>query len=76
MSVNPGFAGQKFIEPVLDKVRDLRKIYDKDIEIDGGINYETAKLAVDAGVNVLVAGSFIFNSKNIKETINNLRGAK
>ena len=76
MSVNPGFAGQKFIAPVLDKVKELRKIYDKDIEIDGGINYETAKSAIEAGVNVLVAGSFIFSSKNPKETIGNLRGAK
>jgi len=74
MSVNPGFAGQKFIPTVLSKVKDLRKIYDKDIEIDGGINYETAKLAIDAGVNVLVAGSFIFGSENTKEAISNLRG--
>ncbi len=74
MSVNPGFAGQKFIPSVLDKVRSLRKIYDKDIEIDGGINYETAKLSIEAGVNVLVAGSFIFGSKDAKETIRRLRG--
>lgn len=74
MSVNPGFAGQKFIPQVLDKVKELRKIYDKDIEIDGGINYETAKLAIEAGVNVLVAGSFIFSSKDVKETIKKLRG--
>lgn len=73
MSVNPGFAGQKFIPSVLDKVKELRKIYDKDIEIDGGINYETAKQAVSSGVNVLVAGSFIFNSKDPKETIKKLK---
>ena len=74
MSVNPGFAGQKFIDSVLSKVKELRKIYDKDIEIDGGINYETAKLAIDAGVNVLVAGSFIFSSNDAKDTIKKLRG--
>ena len=73
MSVNPGFAGQKFIHSVLDKVKYLRKIYNKDIEIDGGINYETAKLAVDAGVNILVAGSFIFGAKDAKETIKKLK---
>ena len=73
MSVNPGFAGQKFIQDVLDKVKELRKIYNKDIEIDGGINYETAKLSIEAGVNVLVAGSFIFGSKDVKETIVRLR---
>jgi len=75
MSVNPGFAGQKFILSVLDKVRELRKIYDKDVEIDGGINYETAKQALDAGVNILVAGSFIFSSSDAKETIRRLRAA-
>jgi len=73
MSVNPGFAGQKFIQDVLDKVKELRKIYNKDIEIDGGINYETARLSIEAGVNVLVAGSFIFGSKDVKETIVRLR---
>ncbi len=73
MSVNPGFPGQKFIAPVLGKVKALRKIYDRDIQIDGGINYETAKLAKDAGANVLVAGSFIFGSENPKDTIKKLR---
>lgn len=73
MSVNPGFPGQKFITSVLDKVKALGRVYDKDIEIDGGINYETAKLSVAAGVNVLVAGSFIFGSKDAKETIRRLR---
>jgi len=58
----------------LDKVRELRKIYDKDVEIDGGINYDTAKISIEAGVNVLVAGSFIFGSKDAKETIRRLRG--
>lgn len=73
MSVNPGFAGQKFINSALDKARALRKIYDKDIEIDGGINYETAKQATGAGVNVLVAGSFIFGKKDARQIIKKLR---
>ena len=65
MSVNPGFEGQKFMPEVLEKVKKLRAISDKlslnlDIEIDGGINLETAKLAVSAGANILVAGSAIF----------------
>ena len=74
MSVNPGFPGQKFIPQVLDKVKEIRKIYDKDLEIDGGINYETAIQAIGAGVNILVAGSFIFSSSDPKETIKKLRG--
>ena len=74
MSVHPGFAGQKFIPSVLSKVRELRKFYNGDIEIDGGINQQTADLAKKAGVNVLVAGSYIFGSKNPKETIRKLRG--
>lgn len=68
MSVYPGFAGQTFIEEVIEKVKEIKKLMDtgdvkKDllIEIDGGINGETAKLAVDAGVDILVAGSFIFS---------------
>lgn len=75
MSVNPGFAGQKFIDSVLGKIRELRKAYDKDIEIDGGINYDTAKQAIAAGANVLVAGSFLFGSKDAGETIKKLRSS-
>ena len=77
MSVYPGFAGQKFIEHTLKKVKYLKaKIREKnlktEIEIDGGINFETAKLAIDAGVDILVSGTTIFKSnkgdlkKNIK----------
>ena len=77
MSVYPGFAGQKFIEHTLKKVKYLKaKIKEKnlktEIEIDGGINFETAKLAIDAGVDILVSGTTIFKSnkgdleKNIK----------
>ena len=65
MTVVPGFSGQKFIESALGKVRELRKMKPElDIEVDGGINDETAPLAVKAGANVLVVSSFIFKSKD------------
>ncbi|CAO6132458.1 Rpe Pentose-5-phosphate-3-epimerase [Candidatus Pelagibacterales bacterium] len=77
MSVNPGFAGQSFMGEVLPKVTELRKmINDKklkiDIEIDGGINFETAALAVKAGANILVSGTTIF-SGSLKDNIQKLR---
>jgi len=77
MSVNPGFAGQSFMSEVLTKVTELRKmINDKklkiDIEIDGGINFETAPLAVKAGANILVSGTTIF-SGSLKDNIQKLR---
>jgi len=77
MSVNPGFAGQNFMSEVLPKVTELRKmINDKklkiDIEIDGGINFETAALAVKAGANILVSGTTIF-SGSLKDNIQKLR---
>jgi ribulose-phosphate 3-epimerase len=77
MSVNPGFAGQSFMSEVLPKVTELRKmINDKklkiDIEIDGGINFETAHLAVKAGANILVSGTTIF-SGSLKDNIQKLR---
>jgi ribulose-phosphate 3-epimerase len=65
MTVEPGFSGQEFIESALEKVRELRKIKPElDIEVDGGINDRTAKLAVKAGANVLTVSSFIFKSKD------------
>ena len=77
MSVNPGFAGQSFMSEVLPKVTELKKIInDKklkiDIEIDGGINFETAPLAVKAGANILVSGTTIF-SGSLKDNIQKLR---
>lgn len=73
MTVNPGFGGQKFIPEMVQKIKDLREI-DKniDIEVDGGINNETAKLVKEAGANILVAGSYIF-SGNYKEKIESLK---
>ena len=80
MSVNPGFGGQKFMPEVLDKVRHLKKIQSEknmsfDIEIDGGINFDNCKLAIEAGANILVSGTTIFKSNNgdIKKNINLLK---
>lgn len=80
MSVFPGFGGQKFIETSLDKVRELRKMIDNCgskalIEVDGGIQNEQAKLLREAGADVLVAGSFVFNSENPTKTILELKNA-
>ena len=78
MSVNPGFGGQKFIQNTYDKVRKLRTlINDKNattlIEIDGGVNATNASKLVEAGADVLVAGSFVFSAENPTDTIKNLR---
>src|ERR1035437_7838335 len=80
MSVEPGFGGQKFMEPMLDKVRDFRSIIDSNklnciIEIDGGINRENAHLACRAGVDAIVAGNAIFGSKNPAQAIKELRAS-
>ena len=69
MSVNPGFGGQKFMPEVLDKIKQLKKIQQEknltfDIEIDGGINFENCKIAIDAGANILVSGTTIFKSND------------
>ena len=80
MSVNPGFGGQKFMPEVLDKIKKLKKIQQEqnlnfDIEIDGGINFENCKIAIDAGANILVSGTTIFKSNggDIKKNINLLK---
>lgn len=80
MSVNPGFGGQKFIPEVIPKIRALRKMIDDlgkdiDIQIDGGINPETAKLVVEAGANILVAGSAIFSSDDISGAVQRIRNS-
>jgi len=74
MSVHPGFGGQGFIKGVLPKIRSLRKIYSGDIEVDGGINDKNAKSVIDAGANILVAGSYFFSAKDKKEAVKKLRG--
>ena len=78
MSVNPGFGGQAFIENTYRKVERLRDLIESKnskalIEIDGGVNADNAKKLVDAGADVLVAGSFVFKSENPAETIKNLK---
>ena len=73
MSVNPGFGGQAFIPSAITKIKQLRAIFAKDIAVDGGINNLTAKLVKQAGANVLIAGSYIFGARNIKQAINSLR---
>ena len=78
MSVEPGFGGQKFMPESLDKVRKLsaeakRQGLNLEIEIDGGINAETAPLAVEAGVTVLVAGNYIFSAENVEETVKGIK---
>tara|TARA_R110002050_G_scaffold297955_1_gene460233 strand:- start:508 stop:1167 length:660 start_codon:yes stop_codon:yes gene_type:complete len=77
MSVNPGFGGQSFIENTYKKVRQLRKIIEANgastkIEIDGGVTNKNAKQLVEAGADVLVAGSYVFGASNPTETISNL----
>ena len=80
MSVNPGFGGQKFMPEVLEKIKELVQIREAknlkfDIEIDGGINFDNSKLAIEAGANILVSGTTIFKSNdgNIKKNIDLLR---
>ncbi len=78
MSVNPGFGGQKFIPNTINKIKQLKGLVNKKnpeclIEVDGGVNYETGKILIDAGTDVLVAGSFVFSSENPKDTISRLR---
>ena len=80
MSVNPGFGGQKFMPEVLEKIVQLKKIQTEkdinfDIEIDGGINFDNCRAAIEAGANILVSGTTIFKSNNgdIKKNINLLK---
>ena len=78
MTVHPGFGGQKFITSQLDKIHALRQKIDQTgrdilLEVDGGINPETAKLAIDAGADILVAGSSVFKDKDYKKNMNALR---
>jgi ribulose-phosphate 3-epimerase len=78
MSVNPGFGGQKFIPSTLDKIRNIRRmIGDRNIElqVDGGINIDTAKTVIEAGASILVAGSAIFNKPDYEKAINELRSS-
>lgn len=78
MSVNPGFGGQKFIEQTYQKVRELKKLIEKTnskalIEIDGGVSLQNAHLLLEAGADILVAGSFVFGAEEPAKTIEKLK---
>ena len=79
MTVNPGFGGQKFIPSMLEKIALLRHTveendFELDIEVDGGINAETAPLVREAGANILVAGSAVYGASDIEKAIQAIRG--
>lgn len=81
MSVNPGFGGQKFIENTIDKVKRLRRMIEKKgcqtlIEVDGGVQGETAPRLVAAGVDVLVSGSYVFKAQDPEKVIRDLRSLR
>jgi ribulose-phosphate 3-epimerase len=78
MTVNPGFGGQEFLSSQVEKIRKIKKIIDEsgrdiDLEVDGGLDYDTCKLVKDAGANILVAGSYIFSGSDYRERINSLK---
>ena len=78
MSVNPGFGGQKFIEGSIKKVRCLRQLIEREgsnalIEVDGGVQADTAPRLVEAGVDILVSGSYVFKAADPKATIHSLK---
>ena len=77
MTVEPGFGGQKFMDNQLSKITQLKKYlvdnqYSIDLEIDGGVNFETGKKCIDAGANILVAGSFLFKQEDLTQATNQL----
>lgn len=81
MSVNPGFGGQKFIEHSLEKIKRLKKMINERgcntlIQVDGGVNLQTGQELIDAGADVLVAGSFVFKAPSPEEAINGLKSLK
>jgi len=81
MTVHPGFSGQSFIEECVPKIQTLRRWITEEgrpiqIEVDGGINLETAPKVLEAGANILVTGSALFNAKNLRKFMNDLRSAR
>jgi ribulose-phosphate 3-epimerase len=79
MSVNPGFGGQKFIPSVLNKIKQVRDLAKQkgvqlEIEVDGGVNEQTARLCVEAGATILVAGSAVYNQEDRGKAISRLKG--
>jgi len=75
MTVEPGFGGQEFMPECVTKISELRKIFRKDIEVDGGVNEMTAAEVIKAGANIIVAGTSVFGAKDYAEAIKKLRGA-
>jgi len=73
MTVEPGFGGQAFLPQTVEKIRAVRRWFEGDLEVDGGINAQTATLAREAGADVLVAGTFIFRSRDYRAAIDSLR---
>jgi ribulose-phosphate 3-epimerase len=81
MTVNPGFGGQTFIHEVLPKIREVREMVDKldkdiEIEVDGGVNAETAELCIEAGADVLVAGSAVYGKTDRQKAIESIRSSR
>ncbi|MCY7779419.1 ribulose-phosphate 3-epimerase [Bacillus haynesii] len=81
MTVNPGFGGQSFISSVLPKIRQVKEMAEQKgladllIEVDGGVNKNTARQCIEAGANLLVAGSAVYNEKDRKKAISDIKGA-
>ena len=73
MTVEPGFGGQSFMGEMMPKIEKIRERYEGDIQVDGGINAQTARLAKAAGANILVAGTYLFKANDIKKAIASLR---
>ncbi|MFH1753361.1 MAG: ribulose-phosphate 3-epimerase [Candidatus Omnitrophota bacterium] len=76
MTVEPGFGGQVFMRECVSKIKELRGYYQGDIAVDGGIDPQTSKLAIEAGANILVAGTAVFKKSDYKKAIDELRGAR
>lgn len=76
MTVEPGFGGQSFMPDMMTKVQALRSIYQKDIEVDGGITPQTGQVAVKAGANVLVAGTAVFRAPDVPKAVRDLKELK
>ena len=74
MSVEPGFSGQSFMPEALTKIEGLRRVFEKDIQVDGGITVDTAKDVIKAGANILVAGTAVFGEKDYNKAIRGLKG--
>lgn len=74
MTVEPGFGGQGFIFDCLPKIEEVRKIFKKDVQVDGGVNVDTAKDVINKGANILVAGTAVFGAKDYADAIKKIRG--